>query len=397
MKKLILILILTASVTINSFAQSVEKRVLDAVSEQKTANSKDILTTFFKAGIENLTGDDRKFSFNSSFFGIDSIFRKKGKSPTYEQERKWRNNSLNFGFTSDSTNSISKFDAGFTISIINQTNIKLKDFDPKDTQTLKEMGILIDAIAVEFLTYFGNKHPAEYNNLATNKLVSKSWTDANKTSDYKKLHPFILEALKDPAFINAVMTDASIANKPDKIELERAVDLILKGTDPFIQTYTNIAERYARKPIWTITPTGAYDRTTKQGEYGLASDFTVGLTKNPERKPWETEAKLRYRMGNDTTIKSANYKNKPFSISLGVNKVLIQNEEKESKMEFKFFTQYDYQFGSAKQATDTELFTLNSTLRINIYKSLWLPLTIKYDPKNANVFGYFSFTANLGN
>jgi hypothetical protein len=66
-------------------------------------------------------------------------------------------------------------------------------------------------------------------------------------------------------------------------------------------------------------------------------------------------------------------------------------------MEFKFFTQYEYQFGNVPTGKDAGIFTLNSTLRINVFKSFWLPLTLKYDPVNSNFLGIFAITANLGN
>ncbi|HEY8896023.1 MAG TPA: hypothetical protein VIM79_14455, partial [Niastella sp.] len=167
--------------------------------------------------------------------------------------------------------------------------------------------------------------------------------------------------------------------------------------DVFYKEYKNIAEKYARKPLWTFTPKATYDRIISQGEYDFATYFTVGLGKRTDRKPWEIEVNSTFKIANDTTIKESNYENKIFTISAGINKVLLQNEDKESKMEFKFFTQYDHQFGKLPPAVDKNSFTLNSTLRINVFKSLWLPLTLKYDPENGNFLGIFSVTANIGN
>lgn len=64
-------------------------------------------------------------------------------------------------------------------------------------------------------------------------------------------------------------------------------------------------------------------------------------------------------------------------------------------MEFKFFTQYNLQLGATPSLQEKDVFTLNATLRVNVYKSLWLPVTLKYDAAKGNLLGLFTLTANL--
>lgn len=397
MKKYTFALLLSCSFVFEAAAQSgeTEKAIATATNIQKTANAKDIMTTFFRAGIENLLGTDHKYSLNSSFYGIDSILRKRGTKISYEKQRYLRQSSLNFLLTGDSANNVTKIGGGFTFTVINKKDIRFNKFAKADSISLDKMQNTITDLRKGVTSYIYKFHGAAMEDDKVADSVLSSWNDAARKHDFTAVHRFIREAFNDPRLIAIVKSEGNF--NPSEPDLNAVIKSYLTGNDPFNDTYNEIAQQYARKPLWTIAPTGVYDRGTKQGEFGLASDFTAGLTKDPEKKPWEIEAKLRFKVGNDTTINNTSYKNKPASLSFGVNKVLIQNEEMESRMEFKFFTQYDYQFGSARDASDKELFTLNSTLRINIFKSLWLPLTVKYDPKNANVFGYFSFTANLGN
>ncbi len=203
----------------------------------------------------------------------------------------------------------------------------------------------------------------------------------------------MIDALKDQSVLQELADSTHIS----KEEAGLLAALIIKGQNPLRSLFTSIAAKYARKPLWTLSPTGNYDLVNKQGQYSLSSDFTVGLGKDLNKKPWEIEIKGLFKIQNDSTVKKTNYDSKPFSFSLGINKILVENEDKESKMEFKFFTQFDHQFGTVPAGTEKDLFTLNSTLRINVFKSLWLPLTIKYDPKNSNFLTYFSVTANIGN
>lgn len=77
--------------------------------------------------------------------------------------------------------------------------------------------------------------------------------------------------------------------------------------------------------------------------------------------------------------------------------MLIENDEKESKMEFKFFAQYDHQLGNVPEGASEAFFSMNSTFRINLFRSVWLPLTVKYDTDNKEFLVSFSVTTNLGN
>jgi hypothetical protein len=372
------------------------KSVAASTSAQKTANSKDILTTFFQAGIDNLFGNDHTFRFNSSFYGIDSVFRKRGTSIPYQKERALRQISFNIGITGDENYNIDKIDGGFTFTIINMTDIKLKKIAQEDFKTLTDMQDLILGLKNSILSYIATKHPEVFGNKDLNKSIINTWNDAARTHDFSELHLYIKEALSDPAFLQIIKNDTSV-NKTKADSCKTLIKNILNGEDPFHKAYVNIAEKYARKPLWTFSPTAVYDFNNNQGEYTFASIFTVGIGKNPKIKPWELEIKSQFIVGNDTSVKEVNYENKNFTISLGVNKVLIQNQDRESKMEFKLFTQYDYQFGNVPEGMDAGIFTLDATLQINVFKGLWLPLTLQYDPKNANFLGYFAVTANLGN
>ncbi|QNA46048.1 hypothetical protein [Lacibacter sediminis] len=398
MKKYIIIFILSIA-CIHGYSQFTDaegKKVSAIVNSQKTANSKDILSTFFRASIDDLLGDDRKFSLNSTFFGLDSVFRKKGKEISYSKERRLRQTSFNIGLEGDSLSSITKISGGFTFTIMNKKDITLKKIKSVDKNALVKSAFILADIKTEILAYIAKKYPAKFNDVDTLKDINLSWTNASANNDFSSLHPLIVEALLSPGLAaSAVKSDASLGISEDDVEL--TVISLLKGKNTARDLYDAIGEKYSRKPLWTFSPTVVYDRNNRQGEYFFASEFTVGIGKDLSKKPWEIEVKSAFKITNDTATKKVNYDSKPFSISLGANKVLIENETKEPKMEFKFFTQYDYQFGKVQVGEKPGIFSLNTTLRINIFKSLWLPLTVKYDVENGNFLGFLAVTANLGN
>ena len=364
------------------------------INTQKSANSKDILTTLFRANINNLLGDEHKFSFNSTFYGLDSIFKSSSSNGgNYERMRKLKQHSLNIGITGDSVNNITKISGGFTITLINKKDILYSKFTTAELLLLEHKTLVIADIKKAIMNYISAKHPKEFNDAATNKALNDSWNNADGKNDFSLLDPLIIEALKSNDLENELRLSQDIRSE----DVRPAITSILQGINPFRELFKSIASKYARKPLWTFSPTLIYDRINKQGEYSFASDFIIGLGKDLSKKPWEVEIKGLFEVQNDTTNKKTNYDNKPLSVSLGLNKILLENGDKESKMEFKFFTQYDHQFGTAATGTSKNIFTLNSTLRINVFRSVWLPVTIKYDPKNGNFLGFFSITANIGN
>ncbi len=398
MKKYIIVFIL-AIVCINGYGQftdAEEKKISATTNSQKTANSKDILSTFFRASMNNLLGDDRKFTLNSTLFGLDSIFRKKGQEISYEKERRLRQISFNIGLEADSNSSITKISGGFTFTIINKKDITLKKFQSVDEKALVKSTFILADLKKEVFSYIAKKYPTKSNNVDTIKAITLTWTTASARNDFSSLHPLIVEALNNPELAaSAIKNDASLGISEDDAEL--AVVSLLNGKNPARDLYDAIGEKYSRKPLWTFSPAVAYDRESKQGEYSFASEFTVGIGKDLSKKPWEVEIKSAFKIANDTSVKKTNYDSKPFSISLGVNRVLMENEAREPKMEFKFFTQYDHQFGKVPAGEKAGIFSLNTTFRINIFKSLWLPLTVKYDLENNNFLGFLAVTANLGN
>jgi hypothetical protein len=378
-----------------------------SVSKQKTANTQDILTNLFRAGIDNFLGDDRKFSFSSSFFGIDSIFRSKKAEPlSFCRERSLRNHSFDITVEGDSSNNITKIGGGFTFTLINKKDIECKKVQQKDFARLKnDMNLFAEITKSATLRAEGDiNSDASLNSsekMNLKKAMNDSWNEADQKHDYSLLHSRIINALKfiqGDATTKIALVQKIPAEKNSLVtqeDFDKFIGGYIDGKDVFQEDFEYVAEKYARKPLLTFSPNIVYDRVNKQSVFSFASNFTAGIGK-VGKKPWEVEIKSLFKVENDTSIKKTNYDNKLLSVSAGVNKVLLQNSEKESRMEFKFFSQYDYQFGNLAMGSHRSIFTLNTTLRINVFKSLWLPITLKYDPYNHNFLGLFSLTANLG-
>ncbi|MGF1924315.1 MAG: hypothetical protein ACQUHE_09050 [Bacteroidia bacterium] len=376
--------------------ESVARITASHINSKKTANSKDIITTFFRASIDNLLGEDRTYVLNSSFYGINRLFSR-NVAIDYERERVLRHNTFNLGFTGDESSKITNIAGGLTITILDKRDIKSERYHNGEFNSLVNTEQIISGIRRGLCDYFAKFNPEYYNTkegLKIRQAIDESWNRAFETSNFSGIDTNITNALKDYNFDSLVLT----SNKTNfsSYDFQGIKENILNGGNPLTLEYEKVAMAYAQKPFWSISPKISYDRIHKQGEYSLASTFTFGLGKS-HQKPWEFEAKSQFKIANDSSVISSNYNDKPLSLSIGLNKVLLENKAQESAMEFKFFTQYNYQFGNTSPGLSSNVFTLNTTLRVNLYKSLWLPITIKYDPDKGSVFGLFTLTANIDN
>lgn len=370
------ILLLNTVIAQNKLTADEQNAIIKAADIQKSANVHDILTNYFKAGIDNLLGSKHEFNFSGTFLALDSALNIKVSNTNKYWARK---NSLNLMLRGDSNNNITKMGLGFTFTLLDGRDIMYKKIYTGDDQTLKDQLNVYSKIKKSMVDYFAS-NPQKYT-LAKKQSIMEELNTGDATHNYSNLSTETKDVLKE-------------VKKITNIE---EIDLLLKGKDFVHDDYVRIAAKYARKPLWTLTPTLNYDKTNKQGTYSIASDFIVGLGKDLTKKPWEIEAKLFYKIENDSLTLGTNYENKPLTVSVGVNKILIENEQKESKMEFKLFLQQNWQLGKINTNSEDKKFTFNSTLRISIAKSLWLPITISYDPDSKNFLGLFSITANLDN
>lgn len=345
-------------------------QVNKTINQYKTDNTKEILTTFLRAALNNINGKDKSFNLNTTLFAIDSLLNFSVSEPSNFIKQ----TSVDFKLKANNENSISDIYFGFTTPIINNKNLKYKRLDKEDFNILeKNANIQLDIkkeLTINLPEDEINAFDIKWNN-AKKKGDFADFTEEFTKIDLKKI---VSKYLQDEEYNNIVAS-------------------YTEGKDPFRVKYKEIAEKYSRKLLWTISPAMLYDRENKQANYFFTTKLTKGISKNLQKKPWEIEINATFRVSNDTLKLKTNYDNKIGLINIGINKVILEDKDNQPKMEFKFFTEYEHQFGSSNNFNN--IFTLNSTLRINLFKTVWLPITIKYDPENGSIFGFFSIAANL--
>ena len=84
-----------------------------------------------------------------------------------------------------------------------------------------------------------------------------------------------------------------------------------------------------------------------------------------------------------------------FNFEPGFNWVFRNKSNDQSFFEFKFAGSYRHNFIYLYNEEKRDNLTFNGTLRIRVIDDLWIPLEIKYDPANGNVFGFLSAKLNF--
>ncbi|CAH0153329.1 hypothetical protein [Chryseobacterium sp. Bi04] len=439
-----------------------------AINLYKTDNTKEILTTFLRTALNNITSEEKSFSINTTLYAIDSLFHLSKDEPSDFIKQ----TSFDFKLKANEQNSVSSIYFGFTTAIVNNKDLKTKKLDSKDFAALEKNVFIqadikkslyalllkkeeisnqkIDSVKAQINTILQSLHKSskyedtcfaqtkiskrlralfskvnlsheesqskqvefddvlegledkeiskvqtdidgelealkDYINTKELESLNKKWDDAKEKSDFMAL-------TND---INQINFDGDVFREVTKDEdYKRIVKNYREGKDPLKMLHKEVAETYSRRMLWTVSPAMEYDRENKQGIYNMATKMTVGISNKLQRKPWEIEANATFKVSKDTLNQATNYDNQVGLINFGMNKVLLENKDNEPKMEFKFFTQLEHQFGKTYNSPKS-IFSLNSTLRINLFKAVWLPITVKYDPDNGNLFGFFSIAANL--
>jgi len=385
------------------------KQFLQATENRRSANSKDLLSNIMQLSLQNLLGEDKSFQLNTTLYALDSILNPSSRSITddeYRRQRTQRHIQLNAALAANDNNEIAKISGGFTWAISNRKDVTYQDYRSEIVPELtrfegirKEVNLKIEeeltaqalkAANDSFILLIADQPKLKnkdlvkasirryYDSLASEEMsaTQASWEKADDAGDYSQLA-------------------AAIRKQLENVPLSDREFILSNGVH---KKFLQLAELYARKGLLTFSGNYRYDRIEEQPEYDFALNYTVGINQTDlRRKPWELETWGRLKISRDTLLPNGNTDLQLFSAGIGINKILIEDGDGKSAMELKGFLGYDARVDTNRPSnTDTDLFTFNTTLRFRVLQSLWIPLTLSYDPEHANFLGKFSLTANLG-
>jgi hypothetical protein len=385
MRKIIIFLIFMCVLSIKLSAQKApDSNPALTADSLATGNYKDVLNSFFQLAFDKLTGNDKELKFTSTPFAIMAKMDSSLLIDTiYKKYSTLRNINFSFGLKLDSSYKFNGFSSGVKYALINERD-----------ETVKKAftDLVINNSSVQELYALNNLMGASLSQLAADttkaqKLIKDYHSFLKGERNYNDLDQELQDSLLSVARRNLStqkIADTLAANKNFNIN-QAAADI-----------YTKLKSEFNNNALWTI---GLSDTTYKDqfffSNIVITSEFLKGITPYKNKNDVELNLKAALQFVDDSLNQKRDLKRSIFSFEPGINIVFKTKVQKKSYLEFKLSGSYYHNFGSLYADEERDRLTLNSTFRIRIIDDIWIPLELKYDPKNGNFFGFLNVRANF--
>ncbi|UKB79191.1 hypothetical protein [Chryseobacterium sp. MEBOG07] len=336
------------------------------IEETKSGNWKDVLTDFMQASFKGLTSENKSFQFKANIFSL----RAKADSTllidynyTSKRETFYRNFQVQIGLNLDNDYKFKGFNYGFDWAIINKRDTTIASLAREEYESGKYFEKLSSALIFAL---------QKYRNIAP-------------SDKYEKVEKLAKESIEKQYYL-------PIDNLPDdfkKILLEEQDGIDAKK---FLDTFQNELGRFKRRPLLTIGFHSNFQKNTKfLDEFDANLVYLQGLK---SKKGSKLEIDFRNQFKAKDSITTSVIKRKEFSSQLGLNISIWETKEK-SIVELKPNFEYKRIVSGIMTDEKNDQFLANADLRIRILKNLWVPLILKYDIKNNNLFGFLNVSFNF--
>ena len=374
MRKLVFVFMFGIEV-FSSSAQSIdttnaEKRIRTA-ADLKTGNSQDVLISFFQLALNDVTGKEKTFKFQSSLFGL-----KAKTDPTlfvdtnFLKQTRARNFVFSIAPSIDSSFRFKSNTVGVKYALINNRDKAIFDF----------------ALPSE----------EEWNVVHTTSLQQYARTLPNGVTEpkYKLARNFFLDVEEDEdgnkrTRLSDLPEDFRIILQ-DNLDASRSFRLssLENFRDTLAGEYAALAEYVENRALWTVDANFAHDRNAKFSKINFNSEFLKGLLKNTSRSNLELNLRTALNFDDDTaTLFSIDLQRQIFSFAGGFNWIVTKNRRSQSVVELKGLLSYNNIFNGRYPGEDRHKLIAEGTFRIRISNDFWIPFDIKYEPESGNVFG----------
>lgn len=342
-----------------------KKEILEDLSEKKSANWKDVLTNYFQIALKDLGAEDKKVEFKTTLFNIKAqVDKNLWIDYNYEKENFSRNFQIDAGLSLKDDYSLKGFTYGLGWA-----------YNKRD----KSINTLVNTKSGEI-----------YNKYRTNLTNAKNSyrEDLLKVYDEKKTN----EKLK------IIFDIESKYKSPDKIIIipfkefpEEFRKYLPQNFNSFYEMFDeqykeDIAE-IERKPYLFLGFNSSFSETSKfLEEYKIETVFLKGI------KTDKLKMEIDFRNSLNSSKDSLNTNTKFFASQLGLNISFLSKEK--SVLEIKPAFEFKKDFTN-KIEGQSEKFYATSDIRIRVYKDVWIPLILKYDIKDGNLFGFLNLSINF--
>jgi hypothetical protein len=199
--------------------------------------------------------------------------------------------------------------------------------------------------------------------------------------------------LKDfDAGFQQVVRNLVQANKKDLVQIDSVFQKRPGANFYDINTriFDSLKSSIKNNLLWTL----AINDTTSKDQFMFTnivvfSELAKGIFKYKPGSNLELNIRAACNFLKDTLKRAI------FSFEPGVNWVIRNKNNDRSLMELKFNGSYVHNFSSLYKNEQRDKLTLDGTLNIRIMDDMWIPLKIKYDPRDGNFFGLFQVKLNF--
>jgi hypothetical protein len=377
---LVLFSAMLAAQTDEKILEKMEEKRVQTLTSLKTNN----LSELFQAALDNgiVAGNRSNASVKTTLFGIQKLI---DPSITAEERYKRAAFARNFEFGTslgiNTSNKLNQADPSIKWAIINNRDLSV--IDRPELNDLNNALRNVDSLQNSLLNEIAKR---------ANALPGQDRTDAlvvlQKVTKLSNVKPEDIksEADKIAFFENELKNNPALFSKLDpNNDLFAPMKKNAKEIDDLQNKLTNKIRSGA---LLTLNINGRY-RDVYWDSAGVKLEFLQGLGAIKDKeKPFDLQASLSF--STKKTATSVDLAGRQIiSGKAGVNKVLLKNNEGASFMEVLGGVEYTRITSGVVTGEEEANFFLDFTFTFRLNKTSFLPIEIKYDPQNANVFGYF--------
>lgn len=335
--------------------------VYKSMQEMKSGNWKDVMTDFMQAAVKDLTGEKKSFQYKASIFSIKS----KADSTlltdyNYTKETFSRNFQVAIGLNLDNDYKFTGFEYGFDWAIINKRDLSVA----KPAQSLQKMFQDSNLLLIEKLQLYKEK--------------------INDSKEFLRVKKIIDDALDKGEYIPR-------ENLPEEF-LSLLPDSYNDTSVRFEKEFNEEIEKIKMRPLLTLGFRSNFRKDAKfLDEFNADLVYLQGLKSKNNSK---LEIDFRNRFSAKDSITTSIIKRKEFSSQLGLNISVLKKGNK-SLIEFKPNFEFKRVISGLMDEEKNNQFLANADLRLRVLKNLWIPLVLKYDIENNNLFGFLNVSFNF--
>lgn len=370
------------------YTDSIRSKDLTSV---KTNTLAELLQASINNGIISTKGTD--INIKSTIFQLKKLWKPEITLDTnYVKETFRRNFEFGLGFKINNDNKVTGVGASIKYAIINNRDITRQDLPGlalKSKMLEEKIYPIYNKLALEI----GSK----IQNGMRNPKFIKNNNDSSSTDKVNAALSKFNHNNNDPNSLKQLGVDLG-TNMLNDLGIDQSVFEIFNYAESIKaikELATNFENDIKKRGLLTFG-FGSNYINSNWDSLNFKLEYLKGLgNKNDVNKPWDIYAAAFYDLKKDSIGKTS-LGRQIFTAKLGLNKVLIKNkDQKNSFIEILGAAEFNHIIKGLYSGEITSLFIADFIITVRLSPTLFLPLELKYDPKNANVFGFLKVKWDL--